>query len=167
MKVYFSHGKKNGPTDVKLVRLEKVAKKYNLETVIIDSSYTIDPDERVKTLMEIIKNEKENEFLLVGSSMGGYVSLLAAEQKMPKSLFLIAPAFYIPNYSQQVFSPLPLNEFEIVHGWTDTVVPVDKSIQYAKETLCTLHLISANHNFDEAIESIATLFDSHLKKIFS
>jgi alpha/beta superfamily hydrolase len=167
MKVYFSHGKKNGPTDAKLVRLEKVAKKYNLETVIIDSSNTINPDERVNSILEIIKNEKENEFILVGSSMGGYVSLLAAEEKIPKSLFLIAPACYMPNYKQQVFTPLKLKNFEIVHGWTDTVVPVEKSIRYAKETLCTLHLISANHNFDEAIESIAILFDSHLKKALS
>lgn len=165
MKIYFSHGKKNGPTDPKIVSLEKVAKKYNLETVLIDSTNSINPDERVSSLLELIKDEKEKNFLLVGSSMGGYVSLLAAEQKMPKGLFLIAPAFYITNYNQQTFSPLTLDEFEIVHGWSDTIVPVENSIQYAKKTLCTLHLISANHNFDEAVESIAIIFESYLKKM--
>lgn len=165
MKIYFSHGKKYGPTDPKIIQLAEIAKKYNFETKIIDSTSTIDPDERVQFLLKEVKDEKEDDFILVGASMGGYVSLVVSEKIKPKGLFLIAPAIYIKRYKQQTFQPLAIKEVEIIHGWNDQVVPVENSIKFSKEKKCNLHLISANHKFEESLDTLALFFEQYLKRI--
>ena len=48
----------------------------------IDYTDTYDPDLRVERLVSILKNAKE-KCILVGSSMGGYVSLMASREVRP------------------------------------------------------------------------------------
>jgi fermentation-respiration switch protein FrsA (DUF1100 family) len=43
----------------------------------------------------------------------------------------------------------------IVHGWNDTVVPVDNSIRYAREHRARLHLIDDDHRMTTSIRDIA------------
>ena len=86
MKVYFSHGKESGPWGSKIKRLANIAKGQGFSVDSIDYSGTLDPDLRVERLIKILKNTKE-DFVLVGSSMGGYVSLVGAEQVNVKGVF--------------------------------------------------------------------------------
>ena len=44
--------------------------------------------------MNILKDET-GRFILVGSSMGGYVSLVASGKVEPQAVFLLAPALYM------------------------------------------------------------------------
>ncbi|MEP0710601.1 MAG: alpha/beta hydrolase, partial [Algoriphagus sp.] len=76
MKVFFSHGKESGPWGSKIKRLANIAEEYGCSVDSIDYADNPDPDLRVERLVNILKDVKE-DFLLVGSSMGGYVSLLA------------------------------------------------------------------------------------------
>ena len=53
----------------------------------------MDPNQRVEKLFELQPQASEN-LVLVGSSMGGYVSARASEKLKPQGLFLLAPAIF-------------------------------------------------------------------------
>ncbi|WP_158970301.1 YqiA/YcfP family alpha/beta fold hydrolase [Paraglaciecola sp. L3A3] len=160
MKVYFSHGKESGPWGSKITRLANVAKAQGYSVDSIDYSDILDPDLRVERLISVLENA-EDEFLLVGSSMGGYVSLVASEQVIAKGVFLLAPALFMQGYKKQSYS----NEtnVEIVHGWSDDIIPVENSIKQAKIIDCSLHLISGDHRLNSSIKTVEQLFLKFLK----
>jgi len=81
-------------------------------------------------------------------------------------MFLMAPALYITGFQKQSY-PTLCKVTEIVHGWSDDVIPVEHSIRYAREADCTLHLISGDHPMNQSIDSIETLFESFLQKVCS
>lgn len=160
MKIYFSHGKESGPWGTKIKRLATLAEKHGYQVESIDYRESLNPDVRAQRLIDKVKAD-EADILLVGSSMGGYVSLVASEVKNVKGLFLLAPALFIEGYAVQKY-PFPKN-LEIVHGWSDEVVPVENSISYAKMADCTLHIISGDHRLNSSMQEVEILFDQFLK----
>ncbi len=77
MKVYFSHGKESGPWGTKIKHLADMTEGMGCAVDSIDYTDLMDPDLRVERLLEVLV-EEEDSFVLVGSSMGGYVSLAAS-----------------------------------------------------------------------------------------
>lgn len=161
MKVYFSHGKESGPWGSKIKRLAEAAKAQGCDVDSIDYTDLQDPDRRVERLVEILQQEND-DFLLVGSSMGGYVSLVAAEQVNPKGVFLLAPALFISGYRQQNYRHN--TDVEIVHGWSDEVIPPENAIRYAKVAECSLHLIEGDHRLNSVLDVVEGLFIQFLLK---
>jgi len=159
MKVYFSHGKESGPWGSKIKRLANIAKAHGYSVDSIDYSDTLDPDLRVDRLIKVLKNAKE-ECVLVGSSMGGYVSLVASEQVHVKGMFLLAPALFMNGYKKQTYNHQ--TSLEIVHGWSDDIIPPENSIKFAKSSDCSLHLISGDHRLNSSIEVVEKLFSQFL-----
>jgi alpha/beta superfamily hydrolase len=159
MKVYFSHGKESGPWGSKIKRLADKALTLGFSVDSIDYTDTFDPDKRAAKLVTLLKNETQ-PFLLVGSSMGGYVSLVAAEQATPKGLFLLAPALYIPDYQVQHYCKTLDSSIriEVVHGWEDEVIPFNHSVRFAQQRDCFLHLISGDHRLNTSINEVEQLF---------
>ena len=165
MKVYFSHGKESGPWGTKIKRLAAIAKEQGCDVDSIDYTDTTDPDLRVEHLLSAVNKEKQS-FVLVGSSMGGYVSLVVSESVDAKAVFLMAPALYIPPFNRQQYHSKS-SHIEIVHGWSDEVILVEDSIKYAKDADCTLHLISGDHSLNGSIEVVANLFQQFLRRAMS
>jgi hypothetical protein len=79
MKVYFSHGKESGPWGTKIKRLAAIAEDLGCAVDSVDYMDLTDSDLRVERLLEVLANEND-EFVLAGSSMGGYVSLVASAE---------------------------------------------------------------------------------------
>ena len=77
--VILSHGKESSPTGNKIVALAEVAQKHGYKTVIPDYRGMNYPDHRVEVLLEVA-TELQGSFILVGSSMGAYVSLVASRK---------------------------------------------------------------------------------------
>ena len=165
MKVYFSHGKESGPWGSKIQRLASIASEHGCTAESIDYTDLMDPDQRVERLRDILNKEQES-FILVGSSMGGYVSLVAADDVKTHAVFLLAPALYVPGYKQQHYDPAT-RHVEIIHGWSDDVIPSERSIRFAKEADCTLHLIDGDHRLKGAIEMVEDLFGRFLCRVLS
>jgi len=165
MKIYFSHGKESGPWGTKIKKLAKISKQHNFEVESIDYSKIKNPDERVQYLLKSLENEK-GDFILVGSSMGGYVSLLASEQEKVKGVFLLAPALFLSGYNVQEYNS-PAVPVEIIHGWGDTVVPFENSVQFAKNTNCSLHLIEGDHRLNSSLDKVSAIFEQFLKAVLS
>jgi predicted esterase len=139
--VVLSHGKESGPLGTKIQTLMTVAKRHGAQVmsvdyreypagVVHDQNRAGEAERRVAQLLSIKLPEHER-LVLVGSSMGGYVSTVASQHLKPGGLFLLAPAFYLPGYAQQ---DLVANAKRIcvVHGWRDDVVPPVNSIRFAE-----------------------------------
>jgi hypothetical protein len=54
------------------------------------------------------------------------------------------------------------SHIEIVHAWSDDVIPAENSIKYAQQADCTLHLVSGDHALNGVIKTVENLFDQFL-----
>jgi alpha/beta superfamily hydrolase len=160
MKVYFAHGMERGPWGTKITRLAVVAEELGCGVESIDYTDTMDPEIRAERLVTILSREQDG-FVLAGSSMGGYVSLVASESVEAKAVFLMAPALYVPGFKKQQYHSRS-SHIEIVHGWSDDVIPAQNSIKFARHVDCSLHLISEDHSLNGSLDVVADLFERFL-----
>lgn len=166
MKLYFAHGKESGPWGGKIQFLAGCAREIGWEVESLDyTDLPDDPDSRVARLIGRLETEPA-PIVLVGSSMGGYVSLVASSRVPVAGLFLMAPALYLPGYQEKNFSK-PNCPIEIVHGWRDDIVPPEHSIRFAKTTGTTLHLIEDDHRFSAKLDILGELLIPFLQKLSS
>ena len=87
-----------------------------------------DPGDRVNHLLEIVSGV-DGSFILVGSSIGSYVSIRVSTMIPTLGLFLMAPAIRIPRYKVQ--NPIPESaNVTIVHALKDELIPADTVIEY-------------------------------------
>jgi len=118
----------------------------------IDYQGITDPTARVKKLIASCVN-LNGPLILVGSSMGGHVATAAAEQVNAVGLFVLAPAYFMPEFKG--LTPAPPNvPLEIVHGWHDDVVPIENSVRFAKDCAATLHIVDGDHRLTDNIDDI-------------
>jgi len=59
------------------------------------------------------------------------------------------------------------HNIEIVHGWSDDIIPLEHSIKYAREADCLLHLISGDHRLNSSIKTVETIFRQFLVTVDS
>jgi len=162
--VIFSHGKESGPNGTKIRVLAGIAEKHGLAVDSIDYTDTMDQELRVQRLIEIAPRDREGPLILVGSSMGAYVSLVAAAALKPDGVFLMAPALYIPGWNvQQYTTEVPL--VSIVHGWSDEIIPAGNVLRYAAEARCDIHLLEADHRLSECLETVGDVFENFLRRV--
>ncbi len=158
--VVFSHGKESGPWGTKILALAAIARELDLGVESVDYRGIDDPRARVAKLLEV-GGAFEGPLVLVGSSLGGHVSAAAAAPLGARGLFLMAPAFYMPGYEEhtprEVGCPAAL-----VHGWSDTIVPVANSIRWASEQRAELHILDSDHRLQDRITAIGAIFRGFL-----
>lgn len=163
-KVIFSHGKESGPWGSKIKRLAAIARRFNLDVESIDYSDTMDPDTRTQRLLDNLQGKKAEECILVGSSMGGYVTLQAAKEVPVAGSFILAPAIYMPGYADKA-PQQPLPNLTIVHGWQDEIIPVEHSVRFARQQDCTLHLVNDDHRLMNSLPQIELWFSAYLNQL--
>ena len=171
--IVFSHGKESGPNGAKIQRLAKVGSHAGAQVLSVDYSGMDDPELRVQKLFSY-DLPAHDQLILVGSSMGGYVSTVASEALSAKGhpvkgLFLLAPAFYLADVqvtsAYEVYEPKPIAEtIEIVHGWDDDVVPVGHSIKFAQRHKAALHILDSDHRLNTVLPQLEVLFGEFLKR---
>lgn len=172
--VVFSHGKESGPLGNKIQSLMAIAKQHGAQVMSVDyrehpagtlhdQNQPGEADRRVAQMLATPLPEHEL-LVLVGSSMGGYVSTVASQQLKPQGLFLMAPAFYMPGYTQQDLVP-DARLICVVHGWRDDVVPPANSIRFAETHHGDLHLLVGDHRLNTAMPKIEPIFERFLQQI--
>lgn len=169
--VVFSHGKESGPHGSKIQSLMAVAKRHGAQVlsvdyreypagVVHDQNHPGEPERRVAQLLSITLPEHD-QLVLVGSSMGGYVSAVASQHLKPDGLFLLAPAFYLPGYALR--DPVPkAKQICVLHGWRDDVVPPVNSIRFAEKYRADLYLLDGDHRLNAALPKIESIFEGFL-----
>jgi alpha/beta superfamily hydrolase len=160
--LFFAHGKESNHLGLKIQRLSRIAQAYGYTTLAPDFSSLEDPEARVQKLLAEAPHDSDG-LVLVGSSMGGYVVTVASAILKPRGLFLMAPAFYREGYAEQ--DPHPYSEIvTLVHGWRDTVVPLETSVRFAGLYRATLHIIDSDHRLHDRLEQVEELFTLFLKQ---
>ena len=171
MKIYFAHGKESGPYGNKIKEMMKISQVLWCNPISIDYRDCQTADERVSKLLGLLKEEKE-EYILVGSSMGGYTSLVVSADSNPKGVFLLAPALYTDEYSD-VKGEYKIQEYKniknvsIVHGYNDEVIPFKYSLKYAEQSKSNLLLVDGDHRLESSLEEVLRHYESFLKNILS
>ena len=154
--VVFSHGKDSEPWGSKIAAMAEIAREDGFHVESVDYRGIDDPHARVTRLLAFCKDLR-GQLVLVGSSMGGWVSVAGSSLLQARGMFLLAPALYMPGYEK--FSPRPANcPTTIVHGWRDEVIPVDNSIRFAREQKATLHVVDSDHRMLDQIRAIKHYF---------
>ena len=150
--VVFSHGKDSEPWGSKIAAMAEIAREEGFVVESVDYRGIDDPKERVTRLLAFCKDLR-GSLVLVGSSMGGYVSVAGSSLLQARGMFLLAPALYMPGYEK--FSPRPAAcPTTIIHGWRDDVIPVDNSVRFAREQKATLHMVDSDHGLLDQIRMI-------------
>ncbi|WP_444997591.1 alpha/beta hydrolase [Aliikangiella sp. IMCC44359] len=163
--ICFSHGKESGPNATKIVALREVARRAGHEGVSVDYRGIESVESRISKLLSVLENNKTTT-ILVGSSMGAYVSLLAANQVKPKGLFLLAPAVYLPGYDN-ISAPPENCLTQVFHGWHDDIVPVENCIKYAQKYALELTLLDDDHRLQNSIQLLEKNFFQFIQRITS
>ncbi len=167
--VIFSHGHLSSPESRKIVELAPLARARGFDVEAIDyRDLRDDPIARVQRLTDRLR-ELERPAVLVGSSMGGYVSMAAAESTPVAGLFLMAPALFLEHYVDggvvpDTYHPKTRN-ITIVHGWRDEVIPWRNSLKFAEHSHARLHLVDADHGLHGCLPSIAACLQDFLGEL--
>lgn len=161
--VVFSHGKETGPNGRKISQLREIAEQAGARTMSVDYTQTMRPEERVHILLSTALPAHDH-LILVGSSMGGYVSTRASKQLKPAGLVLMAPAFGMADYP--VPYPTPhASDVAVVHGWQDEVIPVNHVIEWAKEHQIRLQLVSDDHSLHQEVGTVGRFLVEMISKL--
>ena len=157
--VVFAHGRDSGPWGTKITALAEVARKEGYTALSPDYSHTTDPKARLTQLLESCPHPS-GHLVLVGSSMGGYVSAAAASQLQVSGLFLMAPALYFGGY--ELPGPVRVPHCVVVHGWRDAVIPVEVGIRFAREHHAELIVLDEDHSLTGQMDILTTIFAQFL-----
>lgn len=157
----FAHGKESGPWGTKITQLAEVAKRRGYKVLSPDYSFTMDPRARVAHLLQL-KPVATQSLVLVGSSMGGYVSAMACAALKPSALFLMAPALYFEGWAEEPQGIPTLTT--VVHGWNDDIVPCERGQRFAARHKAALHLVDSDHMLNDQLPMLGLLFDDLLRR---
>jgi alpha/beta superfamily hydrolase len=158
--VVFSHGQESGPWGTKISALARIAGQEGYEVESVDYRGIDNPSERVRKLVASCK-DLSGDLVLVGSSLGGFVSVAAAPHLHAMGVFLMAPALTMAGLPPLREPPLDCPA-TIVHGLRDDVVPFDQSVDFARRHLCALHLLDDGHRLHAQMRVISYLFEAFL-----
>ncbi len=154
--VIFSHGKESGPNGSKIQLLRGIAEKLGYRTISVDYRNCKDVTERVELLSGLLEKEKAVK-VLVGSSMGGYVSVVCSGIFPVPSLFLMCPALYRSGYPVRDY-PVNAETISVIHGWDDKIIPFENSIRFSEENKARLHLVADGHRLAASHQILGHLF---------
>ena len=157
----FSHGKESGPHGNKISAMRSIAEDLGFSTVSLEYTKCSNEIKRVDLLKSFLREQKQ-KLVLVGSSMGGYVSATVANEIELEGLFLLCLAVYHYEFTQQFSDPKTMN-IALVHGWEDDIILPQSSIDFAREHKAKLLLVQDGHRLKNALSSIFPWFNLFFK----
>ncbi len=163
--VIYNHGKDSMPWGEKTLAFAEVAKQYGYLFESPDYRGQLDPDLRVKQLLSMDLSDYST-IVLIGSSMGAYVSTVASEVIKPKGLFLLAPAFYLPDYQQIEFKPTA-DVIRVFQGWQDDIVPPENVWRFCRTYRVRLDLYDTDHRMLSVMPQLVDEFKRFLTGLSS
>ena len=160
--VVLSHGQESGPDATKVTTLALVAERLGWASERPDYRGMQSPLERRDHLLSRMR-ATGGRIVLVGSSMGAYVSGLASLEVPAAGMFLLAPPISLgAEWPPFDMAPVPC---AIVHGWRDELIPVDDVVGFARARGTTLHLVDDEHRLAGHVDACAAWFRQFLDAI--
>lgn len=157
--VILSHGQESGPDATKVRRLGAVAEALGWTQERPDYRGTPDPRVRIAQLRERIAGASA-PVVLVGSSMGAYISGRVSLEVPVAGLYLLAPPVHLPGGLATLELRAP--RCQIVHGWDDELIPAQEVVDFAAARRLAVLLVDADHRLNAALDTIAENFRQFL-----
>jgi predicted alpha/beta-hydrolase family hydrolase len=102
--------------------------------------------------------------VLVGSSMGAFVSGLASLEAPVAGLFLLATPPGIPGF-QTMFDVRRNVPTLLIHGWRDELCPLDAVYAFAGRRQLPLLVVDDDHRLSASVDLIAAQFRLFLERL--
>ena len=152
----------------------EISKHCGFRVACMDYTGIFTPKQKVQHLVNECKrlkmNEKEN-VILVGSSIGAYVSLHASSIIRPKGMFLMSPVLKIQdndinNINDNQHKPFTteMGNIEIIQGWNDTTVDKVIVMNYCRRHWIPRHLFWDERDLKKSLKVTSVLFERFLVK---
>ncbi len=168
-RVIFSHGRESSPESRKIQVLRPIAEQAGFTAEAID--YTDLHDQPIARRDRLLArlDELDRPVVLVGSSLGGWVSVAAAEQRRVAGLWLMAPALFMEDRIEDgeipdAYTPRT-GHIMVVHGWQDDIIPWRNSLKFSEASVATLQLVSDGHRLENSLISLERLLDEFLERV--
>lgn len=160
--IILSHGSDSGPDATKVSVLAAVAEQLGWSTQRPDyrdddargHAGSVDP--RVARLLHAI-DALGIPPVLVGSSMGSFVSGLASLQRPVAGLFLLATPSEIPGYRQAFDMQAGVHAL-LYHGWRDDICPPAGILAFAQRRRLPLVVVDDDHRLSASVDHIVGQF---------
>ncbi len=165
LRCIWSHGRESEPWGHKSKVLAAAAAELDVTFEAFDFLGNRDPEARVEQLVTYLRTLSD-PVALVGSSMGGYVTLAASMRVPAAGLFCIAPAVYMNGFYWQDF-PWLRAPLTIVHGWRDEIVPVANVLRFASLHRPQLHIVDGDHRLNDHLPWITNEFRGFLRGLLA
>ena len=159
--IQFVHGKESGPWGRKISYLSEIARSKGFDVESLDYLTLAEPQARADKLVAACQSRKPD--ILVGSSMGGWVAAMATTEISVRGLFLMAPAFYMPDYPEHQVG-CDGSRVAIVHGWHDSVIPYQNSVRFGQDHQCSLLLLDDDHRLAGKLDQIGEYFAAFIQR---
>lgn len=167
--VILSHGSDSGPDATKVSALARVAEAQGWTTTRPDyreddafgHAGSVPP--RIARLVAAMRDAPRPR-VLAGSSMGAFVSGLASLEVPCDGLFLIALPTGIPG-CPQTFDAARGVPGMLVHGWRDTLCPVDAAAAFARERGMPALLLDDDHRLGDHVAVLERQFELFLRTL--
>ena len=169
--IILSHGSDSSPDATKVGALAALAESLGWHTQRPD--YASDDARghagsvapRIARLRATIESLEEPP-LLVGSSMGAFVSGLVSLDVPVAGLLLLATPGEIPGYAR-AFDLRPAVPTLLIHGWRDEVCPLAGVQAFAAQRRLPLLVLDDDHRLGASMDAIAAQFRLMLDQLAS
>jgi pimeloyl-ACP methyl ester carboxylesterase len=122
---------------------------------LITPDFTGSLEERMNQLYPILGDA--SNWTLIGSSYGGLMAALFATQHpdQVRKLILLAPALMLPEFAESLPKPITVPTV-IVHGFQDTVVPLNQITPLAEKVFqyLTYHIVDDDHRLHQTADAL-------------
>jgi predicted alpha/beta-hydrolase family hydrolase len=167
--IILSHGSDSGPDATKVSVLAAFAESLGWQTQRPDyrtddaNGFAGSVAPRVARLLAAI-DTTDAPPVLVGSSMGAFVSGLAALERPVAGLFLLATPSAIPGYPRPFNVPDEVPTL-MLHGWQDDVCTPDGVLAFASRRRLPLLMVNDDHRLGASVERIVDEFGLFLAQL--
>ncbi|HLI16903.1 MAG TPA: alpha/beta hydrolase [Rhodanobacteraceae bacterium] len=167
--VILSHGSDSGPDATKVSALARVAEALGWITYrpdyreddVLGYAGCVSP--RIARLAAAVRDAPRPR-VLVGSSMGAFVSGLASLRVPCDGLFLIALPIAIPGCPEP-FDAAPGMPAVLVHGYRDDLCPVEAAVAFARERGMSALLLDDDHRLANHVGLLERQFGLFLQSL--
>ncbi|GLQ97208.1 alpha/beta hydrolase [Dyella mobilis] len=167
--VILSHGSDAGPDATKVSALAKIAESLGWTTERPDyraddaQGHAGSVEPRIARLHARIVASNVPP-VLVGSSMGAFVSALASLEQPVAGLFLMATPPLIPDcdLALDIREDVPAL---LIHGWQDDICPLDEVYEFARRRSLPLLVLDDDHRLGAHLDELGRQFGFFLEQL--
>jgi alpha/beta superfamily hydrolase len=160
--VILSHGSQSGPDATKVTALAQTAMQLGWCALRPDYRNDRTAAIRLDRLLQTIDNVA-GPVVLVGSSLGAYISCFAAAQRPVQSVFLLALPPHILGEMGEV--PMLQQRCWLIHGWHDELIPVASILPFAQNNSHRVLLLDSDHRLSDQLKVLQTQFTEFLESL--